>query len=212
MTYAAASERGFTLVELLVALGLLSLISISFFSVMLSGSRGARVAESGVDVSAEARQGLNRMIRDVREAETLQFPIDGNRFTVAIDFNRDGDTADPGEVETFTYNAGAGTITLTVGSQTETLVDGVSQVSGEPIFRYGSNFLEFDQDGDGIVTCSEADTPPLGKSGGDRSGTCNDAELPFLTNVDFSFRVTSGDGDSERDEEFHAQAQLRNRR
>ena len=205
-------QDGFTLVELLVAAGLLSVITIGFFSVMLSGVRGADVTEAGVDVSAEARLGLNRMIRDVREAQSLELPITGSEFTIGVDFNRDGDVTDAGEEETFAFDEDSDAITLSVGTTTEVLVDGVAEVPGEEVFQYTSNFLEFDQNDDGIVTCAEVDTPPTGKSGGDRSGGCNEAELPFLTSVDFTFSVTSGSEESERSEEFFAQAQLRNLR
>ena len=223
-------HQGMTLVEVLVAMVIFSIVSIGFYSVMLSGIRGATATESGVDVSAEARLGLNRLIRDVREATTLRIPagateLGPDEFSIAVDFSRDGDTDDPGEVETFTYDPVADVIRLSTDlsdplngnttdpGESEVLIEGVERVTPtSAVFRYSSNLLEFDSPPlDGIVTCLEVADPPPGRSGGD-GPPCNAGELPFLTNVDFSFRVSSGSGATARGEAIFGQAQLRNLR
>lgn len=209
MTYARQQQQGFTLVELMVAVALFSIMAVSFYAVMFSGVRGADATQSGVDVSAEARLGLNRLIRDVREATTLAEPLTDSAFTIHVDFSRDG-TIQADEIETFAVVGN--TITLEVDGDEEVLIEGVGAVGTEDVFSYSSNDLEFDHDPrDGIATCLEIDDPPIGVSGGD-GDTCDGGEVDFLTNVDFSFSVTSGEGDSLRTEDFFGQAQLRNRR
>lgn len=223
-TETTGQEEGFTLVELLVAVFIFGVISTVFYSVMFSGVRGGTVTEASVDVSAEARLGLNRMVRDVREATSLQEPFNATRFSIAVDFSipSDGDTTDPGEVETFTFVPGAREIRLTTdvngdgdvidAGENEVLIEGVTRIGTRDVFSYWSNYLEFDANGDGIATCLEVNDPPPGKSGGNGTGGCDAGEIPFLTNVGFTFRVTSGDGDSQRGQNFFGQAQLRNRR
>lgn len=210
MTELRQQQHGFTLVELMVAVALFSIIAVSFYAVMFSGVRGADATQAGVDVSAEARLGLNRLIRDVREATTLVEPLTDSAFTIHVDFSRDG-VIQSDEIETFAVVGN--TITLEVDGDEEVLIEGVGAVAGQAFFSYSSNDLEFDHDPrDGIATCLEVDDPPVGVSGGDDDGACDDGELSFLTNVDFSFSVASGEGDSSRAEEFFGQAQLRNRR
>ena len=85
----SASENGFTLIETLVAITLFSVVSISFYSVMLSGSRGADTTRSVVRVAEEARFGLNRMVRDTREAQVMA-EADEDSYRVQIDFDEDG--------------------------------------------------------------------------------------------------------------------------
>lgn len=211
-------EGGFTLVELLVGITILSLILVSAYSVMFSGVRGANNVESVVNVSGEARLGLNRMVRDTREARSLVLPIDEDEFSIAVDFDRDSDT--PDTIETFAYEVedGVGVITISVdGGDPEVLVSGVSPAvaadgSEIDLFTYSSNYLEFDSDGNGIATWQEVDDAPAGVSGGDGDGEISEPDLPFLSNVDFSMTISSGDDEATRAEEFFTQAQLRNLR
>src|ERR687892_2087335 len=66
-----ASEGGFTLVELLVVILIFAAISTSLYLAVFSGVRGGNTARNVVQISEEARLGLNRMIRDTREAKDL---------------------------------------------------------------------------------------------------------------------------------------------
>lgn len=117
-------EAGFTLVEILVAIGILSFISAGFMMVMLSANRGSNTARDVAEVSAEARLGFNRLLRDVRQASAIEplpapgptgFRIfvdyDGNQIRptpAATDLNADGDY----EVLTYTFHPDAQEIRL----------------------------------------------------------------------------------------------------
>lgn len=186
------SEDGFTLVELLVALSLFAILSTSFFFVMLGGVGGSETTQQVADISEEARLGLNRMIRDTREAQRLT-AASPTSYTILVDFNRDGDVVDAGEQETFRFTAG--TITL----NGEVLVRGIEQVGAESVFSFSSNNLEdYDVNRNGIATMAEVQSVE------------NDANavLPAITTVAFSIGVNSGD----RETNFRTEAQLRNRR
>ena len=220
MRHRFASEEGFTLVELLVVIMIFAAISTSLYLAVFSGVRGGKTARNVVQISEEARLGLNRMIRDTREAKDL-VAADADSYEIGIDFNLDGDTDDEGEQETFTFDPGTGRILLTANipdgvspTTTEPLVVGVSALAGTNMFSYSSNQLEYDYDPeDGIASCAEIDDPPFGVSGGNSDNVCGAEELPFVTNVSYALRVSSGDSrGGVRTTEFFAEAQLRNRR
>jgi prepilin-type N-terminal cleavage/methylation domain-containing protein len=215
-----SSEEGFTLVELLVVILIFGVISTSLYFAVFSGVRGGKTARNVVQVSEEARLGLNRMIRDTREAEDV-VAADADSYEIGIDFNLDGDTDDEGERETFTFDSDTERILLTANvpdganpTTTEPLVVGVSDLAGTNMFTYSSNQLEYDYDPeDGVASCAEIDDPPFGVTGGNGDNVCGAEELPFVTNVSYALRVSSGDARSGvRATEFFAEAQLRNRR
>lgn len=198
------SEDGYTLIESLVALLLVSVVTTTFYQVLFSGARGSEKTREITRVSEEARSGLNRMVRDTREADQL-VSVSDDSYNVRIDFNADGAFENPnaeGDFEdlTFTYEAVSKTITL----NSETLVAGVEPVGTEPPFSFTSNYLEYDWDGDGVTTLSELEAAP---SHGVTVVTPGD-EAAFLTGVAFEFQVQSGESKNR----FVAEAQLRNRR
>lgn len=214
-----SDESGFTIVEVLVAIGLFSVLSIGFYQVLFSGVRGSETTRNVVRISEEARLGFNRMVRDTREATNFSCTgppngacIDGNSFTINVDFNGDGlflNSEEPGAVPgdyervTFVFDQAAGTIRL----NGELLVDGLELVAGKPVFDYSSNLLQYDSNGDGTTTWQEIDasTDP---GVGNQDGNINQSELQYLTSVSYAFQVREG----ERISEFFAEAQLRNRR
>lgn len=206
-------EAGFTLPEVLISLVVLSLVSIGMYTIMFSSTRNADVAEAVTDVSAEARFGINRMLRETREADSLlctpACPT-ATSYSIAVDYDQNGVYGTPNpdgthEIVTFEYDAAGRRILIRAGAQMETLIAGVEQVAGRDIFTYWSNRLEYDTNGDGRVTWQEIDqTAGLGNT----NSTLDDPELGYVTNVGYALRVTSGT----RSGEFLAEAQLRNRR
>lgn len=205
---ALRADSGFTLVELLVAVSLFSVLSIGFYTMMFSGVNSAQTTESLVRISEEARAGFNRMVRDTREAQKIE-PISSTEFNVRTDFNNDGAFSNPnpnGDFENLTYEISGGELTL----NDEVLMTGVRQVGGNPFFTYSSNLLEYDWDNDGTTECLELDAAAsFGVLGvGDASGACDSGEKDFLSEVGFALGVEDGD----RSSTFFAQAQLRNRR
>jgi hypothetical protein len=198
------SEDGITLVETLVATLLIAIVTTSFYTVMFSAVRGSETSRHITRVSEEARSGLNRLIRDTREADSIS-SVAGNSYNVRIDFNGDGTHENPNAVGDFedlifTYQSATKTIRL----NDEVLIAGVEKVSGRPIFSYSSNFLEYDWDGDGVTTLAELEDAGAHGVTSITPGT----EESYLSGVAFEFQVQSGDSATE----FYGEAQLRNRR
>lgn len=227
---AHTDEGGYSLLEVLVALVVFSVVSIGFVGVMMSGARSTDVTRRNVRLSEEARLGLNRIVRDVREAGWITLPgtaPDGiyTSFTAKTDYNGDGvysNSAGPAgtaesnyEVVTYTYDAAAGTITVTAeGFPPETLIKGVEKIPSAPVFAFTSNRLEYDWDGDGVTTLLEVNQNACSQGGNNLTldsacnATLSDKEMANVSNFALAVEVNSAGVDSE----YFAEAQLRNRR
>ena len=217
MTGRSRDEAGYTLIEIMVATLVFAAISIGFYQVMLRGVQGSETTGDVAEIAEEARIGFARMLRDAREADSLD-AASPTSFTVWVDFDGDGarDYASHEELR-YTYDQTAGTITLDAidGSGTSlasgVLMDNVVKDSADTnVFEYSSNRLEYDWDPlDGETTWEEIDDPPVGVNGvGDRDGSLDTSELTYLSNIRFRFDVEVGESSSE----FAGEAQLRNRR
>jgi prepilin-type N-terminal cleavage/methylation domain-containing protein len=217
-----ADESGYTLIELLVGMVLFAAISIGFYQVMISGVRGSETTRSVAEISEEARAGLNRITRDLREADSLD-AASASSFTIWIDYDGD-ETRDYTSYEyvRYTFTQASGTISVEALDATGTvltsgvLMDNVTKDGTDTdLFSYSSNRLEYDwidaagnPTPDGVTTWQEVDDPPAGYSVGDRDGTLDATELAYISNVSINFDVAVGGEESE----FAAEAQLRNRR
>lgn len=209
------SEEGFTLVELLVGIALFAVVSTGFYQVLFATSSGATASRSAARVSEEARLGLNRLVRDTREAATKSLKdASAISYRFQVDFNGNGSIeatpADPAgdyEVVIVTWNPVSRTVSLSNGVITEVLmrdVDCIRKADGNchDVFHYTSSRLEFDSDGNGVTTATELDNATFG----DKSGSLNGVELDYVDAVKFSFRVEKEDSSSN----FYAEAQMRN--
>ncbi|MDQ4124772.1 MAG: prepilin-type N-terminal cleavage/methylation domain-containing protein [Actinomycetota bacterium] len=228
--------HGFSIVELLVGMALFSVVAAGFMAVLFSVARATDSTTSSVRISEEARLGLNRLVRDTREAAWIQLSSSDpaathNSFTVKIDYNGDGAFTNPAagtatgnyEIVTFAYDDPTDRITVTAaGLGTETLVRGVDCVrdAGGPcksdVFSFTSNRLEYDGalDGtyDGVTTLREINAVACSPTNLTTLDICNgvlvDKELATVTSVNVAVAVKSG----ARSSNYFAEAQLRNRR
>jgi prepilin-type N-terminal cleavage/methylation domain-containing protein len=219
-------EEGFSLVEVLVAIFLFSVLSVGFYQVMFSAVRGSSDTADIAEVAEEARLGFNRMIRDTREATDLISATDTS-YRIWTDFDRDGlvDQADF-EYMQYSYDSATRRLTLTAltapaagnpnlitgsetaiaGTSAETLSGHIRLVGTRPVFSYVSNFLQYDTSpANGEVSSTELDTA----SGlGNNNGVIDGLELDYVSDVNYAFEVSVG-GDART---FYGQAQIRNRR
>ncbi|MBI2496680.1 MAG: prepilin-type N-terminal cleavage/methylation domain-containing protein [Opitutae bacterium] len=98
---------GFTLVELMVAGGIGSVILTGVLSVVLMMGRSGLSASNYADMEAQSRRAVDEFAQDVRMASNLtwnsatsvtltvpdNYPADGNRVTYALDGSATGPTA-----------------------------------------------------------------------------------------------------------------------
>jgi prepilin-type N-terminal cleavage/methylation domain-containing protein len=214
-----APEAGFTLVELLVTMLVLSVATVAMYQILFNVAEGTRTTESLARISDEARLGFNRMVRDTREGQEIRAVTMTNPFgfTVAVDFDGNGViTSAPGENSsgdqeelTYTFDSSTGQVRL----NGELLMSGVGCVdtcASNPPFDYASQDLRYDWNQNGVTTWQELDKAPAqGVVGiGDNDDVLDSSELPHVTSVTFRLQVTKGDSSSS----FYARAQLRNKR
>lgn len=201
---ALRNDNGYTLIETLVATVLISIVCTGFYTVLFSGTRGSQTSQEIIRVAQEARSGLNRLVRDTREADSISSASESS-YNVKIDFDGDGLYQNPngvGDFEdlTFTHHDASKTIRL----NGEVLITGVEKVAGRPIFSFSSNALEYDFDNNGITTLEELEAAGANGYSVPAPGT----EESFISSVAFEFKVHDGDATTD----FYGEAQLRNRR
>ena len=204
------AEAGYSMVEMMWAFLLLSVLTSGFYVLTFSQQRSGTVVRSIANISEEARLGFGRMVRDTREGDLLT-AASPTSFTIKVNFdgdalyevpNQNGDD----EILTYSFDPAAGTITV----NDNVLMTGVETIDGQDVFQYTSNFLEYDWGGDGTTSWLDLDEASDHGVTGVGSSPPNgqlDVELPYLTTVHFALRV----GDSGRTEDFRSTAQMRNR-
>ncbi len=102
-------NSGFTLVEVIVSLGIITLILGSLFNVLISQNRIFNLSMAKWDLSNDARKAMNLLVKEARMSDALyvqiyDLPMDqaGNKassgvsveFQVPVDWDADGDFVD----------------------------------------------------------------------------------------------------------------------
>jgi prepilin-type N-terminal cleavage/methylation domain-containing protein len=188
----ARRDDGYTLVELLVAMSLFLVLSAVVFSAVITMSKALDRERVTSDITAEARVALERMARELRQANNLD-SAQPNSMRVFVDFDGDGvnsGTLDDPEIVTYAYDASTHSIKMTGQDASGNTID-AALLAGQVkslTFTYSSSNWAKDANHDGTVTLAEA-----GADGVDR--------------VDMSLVVEQDD----HDEVFKTQVTLRNR-
>jgi hypothetical protein len=202
-------------------MGIFSIIATTFWMVALSAARGSRTTREVAGVSGEARLGLNRIVRDTREAEKI-IATSGNEYTIEVDFDFNGtpvpapSTNPQGDYETLTYAYDPSNNVIELNGQLlmrrVECIGGAAGCTANPIFTYTSNHLEYDWNADGTTTCLELDAASTHAvvGVGNNNGLCDSPilEFPYISNVRYAMVVTDGNAQST----FRSEAQLRNQR
>jgi len=222
-------DGGFTLVEMLVATLIFSLLTGTMLMAVLASARSATAGRELNNLNEEARLVLNRMSRELREARRVVAVTnpDGTTFnatgdvalTFEVDFDGDG-TIDPSAADpeqlTYLYDyAGQRLMLQASGASLPVLAGNVSQ------FKVTYHSRRFEYNGtlpasgsscgattgtkDAVVTWEEVDGHP-----GRAHGNCNgllDQELDVVDSVTIDLRVLYG----ARQQVYRTRIDLRNR-
>ena len=212
-----APDAGFTLVELLVGMALLSVLAATLFSLVLSLQKSTTDATRNADLLHETQLAMERLVRELRQAGTIDevelpaSPTDPTAITFFADFDNDGhrdlDASDP-EVLTYRFVPGTEQLTLTVDDADGNAITTpilATQVTGFDL-DLRSSLWQYDRSlpPDGVVTWAELDaTPGVGNQNGI-------ADAPELSRVD-SVVVTVSVADGARNQTYRTQVDFRNR-
>lgn len=188
----AGDESGFTLIELLVSILILSVIMTGMFMFLWGASSHWQTGQATADVNENARLGLNRMTREMRQGTQVTEAQTGE-----VAFSVDFGAGDGAETVTYSFEAGGGGApgrvwrSTSTSSGSVTLIDDVESVE----FSYYGNDYRCDGDTDGEVTYVELQA-------------CSQAPLTEIARVDIELTMRAGGGAPQI---FLGQAWLRNR-
>jgi prepilin-type N-terminal cleavage/methylation domain-containing protein len=212
-----ANDAGFSLVELLVGMALLSVLGATLLSMALSLQKSTTDATRNADLLHETQLAMERIVRELRQAgriDDVELPAsaaDPTAITFFADFDNDGhedlDAFDP-EVLTYRFLPATGQLTLTVD-------DADGNAITTPILA--TNVTDFDLDlrsslwqydrsvpRDGIVTWAELDATP---GVGNQNGIADAPELQIIDSVVLTVAVADGS----RNQTYRTQVNFRNR-
>ncbi|HWL36488.1 MAG TPA: prepilin-type N-terminal cleavage/methylation domain-containing protein [Frankiaceae bacterium] len=225
--------RGFTLVELLVASMLFMLLSSMVFTTVVAGARTAKNSREYNDLNEEARLLLNRMSRELREAQSIgavtnpggavsstgtelypsYYTSDGTAdtsVTFNVDFNGN-DTIEPNatDPETLTYKydrANRRVLLLAAGESMPVLAAEVESFTMRFTSRVHAADGAVDGTYDGVVNWEELDADTA-NAGGNDNHVLDGAELSKIDSITIEITVLKGD----REQTYRTQVDLRNR-
>jgi prepilin-type N-terminal cleavage/methylation domain-containing protein len=119
------ADQGFTLVEVLVAMGLFLMLMSMIMLMVTAASRATQDTRQFTNINEQARIAVERLSRELRQAKEIQavtLPSGGNQdveIKFGVDFDNSGTvdvvTADP-EVLTYHYIKGSEKLTLTANN------------------------------------------------------------------------------------------------
>lgn len=223
-----SGQRGFTMVEMLVASSLFMLLNVFTFTAVLGHARVTEATRDATDINQEARLVLNRMARELREASAViaatnpgVFPYSptyatfnpaaDSSLTFEVDFNNvngiEPMAADP-EVITYKYDRAGERLLLQAGGQT-------LPVLAANVTAFKLSFLSRQHDYNGtltggvpndkIVTWEELDADPAGVRG--NGNKMLDLELAYIDSIVIEITLFKG----QRKQTYRTQVDLRNR-
>jgi prepilin-type N-terminal cleavage/methylation domain-containing protein len=210
----ALRDDGLSLVEVLVAMGLFGVLGTLLLGLALSTSQVTEDTRSLANVTEQSRLAMERMTRELRQAEEIQaVQFTGGQptgVTFWTDFNGNGakdlNAADP-EVVTYRWNAGSSELTLTANDASGTATTRPVLAADVTSFVIGlrSSKWQYDSSADGITTTwQELDQsgPPVGNA----DGVLNGPELAHIDLVSLAMTVSRGS----QAQNYSTQVDLRN--
>ncbi len=183
-------EHGFTLIEMLVSISILTVIMAGMFAFLFGASRHWNTSQNQADMTENARLGLNRMTREVKQANQIT-TAQTNQTTFTVNFGSGSETISYG------FSAGEGGEPGTVWRDTSVspgqvaLIENVDSMQ----FVYYGNDYRCDSDSDGTITYSELQA-------------CSGSPTADIARVDIIMTMRAG---NETGQTFVDQAWLRNR-
>lgn len=217
-------DAGFTVVEMLVAIVIFGVLISILGTAAYTISKAADANRTYNDMNEEARTALNRIAREMREAQAIVAvtnpygsaatgynPLNPTSVTFDVDFNGNGtiepNAADPEEL-TYTYDPTAQRLTLTAAGQSAPVlaanVTAFRLTFTSRVYRLGAYNL--DTNGDGVISWEELDADSTSKYG-NGNHQLDSLELHYIDSVTIDLTVLKGT----HQQVYRTQVDLRNR-
>jgi len=124
------NQKGFSLIEMMVVVVILGVIVLALVTFFTGGVKSWVAGQSQLEAQRNARQAMDRMVREIREGNEIMSNSDSYSVTVYIPpFPLEG------IAERYVFYALSGT---TIQRDGNPLIDNV-QIDGESIFKYYNN-------------------------------------------------------------------------
>lgn len=188
---AMRNEHGFTLVEMLVSISILSVMMAGMFSFLWGASTHWGTAQDAAEVTENARLGLNRMTRELKQASSIT-SASSDLVSFRVNFGTGAETI------TYGFTPGSGGDTGIVWRSTSTSpgeVTLINDVESMQFVYYGNDYKCDTGIADGIVTWAELQA-------------CTTSPVLKIARVDISLILRAG---NDSNQAFVEQAWLRNR-
>jgi prepilin-type N-terminal cleavage/methylation domain-containing protein len=121
------NQKGFSLIEMMVAMAVLGLIVLGLVTFFTGGTRSWVTGQHQLEAQRNARLSMDRMVKEIREGKNIISSSDGDTIIVSIPYF---DTAAPDDYYEVTYSLFGNTIQR----GTNPLIENV--LTGEAIFKY----------------------------------------------------------------------------
>jgi len=105
----SALQRGFTLIEIIIVIVILSIVSVITINFLINSVKIYTMSVNQKTLFDEGKLALERMCRDIRDANTINYPAAGNSGST-ITFIRDDATAQDAAGETITFQLSTTTL------------------------------------------------------------------------------------------------------
>jgi len=190
------SREGFTLIEMVVALGL-SLVTVTgVYSLYVSELRAQNVREDRLEMQQQARvvidvvsrellmagfdpRGVNKDVDLTNDFQGITYHPD--RLTIKADLNGNGLIADPNESIIFVYDAKTHTLRRNTGGGNQPFGENIESVLVQYYDQEGkptANSLAIRQVGITVIARTEKPDPKFSKNGGYRTVTLHSRLTP----------------------------------
>ena len=124
--------KGFSLIELMIVVAILALIVLGLVTFFTGGARSWITGQNQLKAQREARQAMDRMVREIREGQNI---TSGTADSVTVHvphFDANGNIDYYYDVEYELENT-------TIKRDTNPLIENVLKITGESIFTYYNN-------------------------------------------------------------------------
>jgi len=128
--YYIKNQKGFSLIEMMVVVVILGLIVLGLVTFFTGGAKSWVAGQSQLTAQRNARQAMDRMVREIREGKNVKTASDDDTIIVSIPALGSEFAYD------VTYDLSGNTIVRIKNTTSNPLINNVLVTSGESIFKY----------------------------------------------------------------------------